>query len=100
MQRSLIDITDSDLKEIQKLAGLFFTPKEIAVMLEMNPTAFYSACNVEGNDIYNAFTGGRLQGEVDLRESIMKMAKAGSSPAQTMALDMLKQSKLKLMDHG
>ncbi len=100
MQKSLNDITAEDVKEIERLAGLFFTPKEISLMLEINPSGFFSACSVEENKIYNAFQGGRLQGEVDLRTSIMKMAKAGSSPAQTMTLDMLKQSKIKLLDNG
>lgn len=104
MLKSLDEITTDDLVEITRLAGLFFTPSEIAFMLEFD-SSILKAFNSPGkgkynNDIYNSYHGGRLQGEIDLRTGIMKMAKAGSSPAQTMALDLLKASRIKLMDDG
>lgn len=95
----MLNYSDDELLEITRLAGLFFTPAEIALMLELDST-FYIDVTVIGSNSYKAFNGGRLQGEVDLRTGIMKMAKAGSSPAQTMALEMLKASKIKLMDDG
>lgn len=98
MLKSLNDITEQDLQEIRINAELFFTPKEIAIMLEIDTVSFVEAVHEEGTDVYKAFYGGRLQSEVDLRKSIIKLAKSGSSPAQTMALDMFKQSKIKLTD--
>jgi hypothetical protein len=90
MQKSLSDITD--------LASLFFTPREIAIMLEMPADEFVAACQDENSEEYKAFQSGRLQSEVDLRKSIIKLAKSGSSPAQTMSMDLLKQSKIKILD--
>lgn len=101
MQKFLIEINTQDIEEISRLAGLFFTPAEIATMLEIEKQNFVEACLCDdGNEFFRAFMGGRLQGEIDLRTGIMKMAKAGSSPAQTMALDMLRRSKLNLKDNG
>lgn len=97
MQKSLDDITDADLEEINKMAAVFFTPKEIAMVLEVDLISFVDACNNEENKFYNAFMGGRLKSEYELRLSVVKLAKQGSSPAQTMSLEMLKQSQMKMM---
>jgi len=87
-----------DLEEIQKLAGLFYTPREIAIILQLIPEDFITLCNEEGCPIYNSFHAGRLLSETELRTSIIKLAKSGSSPAQTMAMNMLMNSKIKLID--
>lgn len=100
MQKSLNELIDTDYEEIKRLAGLFFVPAEIAIMLEMDGQSFCEECYNIGCDIFNAYQGGRLQGEIDVRTGIIKMAKAGSSPAQTMALELLKHSKITLMEHG
>lgn len=98
MQKSLNDITPAELEEVKKLAALFFTPREIAIMLELPQSDFVAACDQEGTACYNSFFAGRLQSEVDLRTSTIKLAKAGSSPAATMAMGLLNQSTIKMMD--
>ena len=98
MLKSLNDIKDEELAEVEALAGLFFSPREIAVMMElMLPEILEQLDNSEGN-FYCAFQKGRLQNEVDLRKSIFQLARAGSSPAQTMAMDLLNKSKAKMID--
>ncbi len=98
MQKSLTDITSEDIEEIKNLASLFFTPKEIAIMLEIREEFMMSEMNNEDSAIYHAFQSGRLQSEMELRRSIVKLAKSGSSPAQTMSLDLLNKSKIKMLD--
>jgi hypothetical protein len=98
MLKSLTDITAEDLKEIERLAELFFTPKEIAIMLEVSTDDILSAIADENSEVYRSFYSGRLQSEVELRRSVVKLAKSGSSPAQTMALDLLNKSKVKMLD--
>jgi hypothetical protein len=95
MQQYSTDI----LKQITELAALFFTPREVAMMLELDIDDFVMECDLSPkSDGYLAFHSGRLQSEVDLRKSIMKLAKSGSSPAQTMAMDILLKSKVKMID--
>lgn len=98
MQKYLCSLSDADFTEIKNLAALFFTPREIAVMLELPADLFVQECATIDTKCYLAFHAGRLQQEVDLRTSIIKLAKSGSSPAQTMAMDLLKQSKIKIID--
>lgn len=98
MLKFLNDLTPEDLAEVENLAGLFFSPREIAVMLELIlPEILEQLDNSEGN-FYRAFQKGRLQNEVNLRKAIMQLARAGSSPAQTMAMDLLNKSKAKMLD--
>lgn len=86
------------LVQVKELAALFFTPREIAIMMEWDAELFTNDCEIMGNPAYESFYAGRLQAEVDLRKGILKMAKAGSSPAQTMAMELLKQSTLKMLN--
>lgn len=92
-------LNDETIAEITRLSALLFTPREIAVMQEITPVEdFIDFCTTEGNRFYTAFQSGRLQTEVDLRNSIIKLAKSGSSPAQTMAMDILNKSRIKMID--
>jgi hypothetical protein len=98
MQKSLLELTMEDLALIEELASYFFTPREIAIMVEINPDEAVIKAEAEGNKFYDAFQKGRLQSEMDLRKSIIKLAKSGSSPAQTMSLDLFTKSKIKMLD--
>lgn len=97
MQRSLNNI-ETDLNLLEELASYFYTPGEIALMLEIKESDFLRQLDLHQSPIYLAFHKGRMNSEMELRKSIIKLAKAGSSPAQTMSLDMLNKSKLKMLD--
>ena len=95
----MLQYSNDTLKQITELAALFFTPREVAMMLELDIDLFVMECELSPDGKgYLAFHSGRLQSEVDLRKSIMKLAKSGSSPAQTMVLDILLKSKVKMID--
>ncbi len=96
MQKSLYDLSDNEYDEIKKMAAVFFTPKQIAIVLELNIDEFVDACNNTESKCFIAFEGSRLKSEFELNSSIVRLAKSGSSPAQTMALEMYRKSQLKL----
>lgn len=98
MQRSLDDINDEDLAEIQAFGATFLTPKEIAIIMEMDQHSFIEACSDESTKIYKSYHSGRLKSEFELRQAVYKLAKSGSSPAQTMMLDLINESKQKMLD--
>lgn len=97
MLKSLNKLSEEDKDLVIELASLYFIPEEIAVMLEADPTEANECYHSGSGDFYNSFQKGRLQSEVELRKSIMMLAKAGSSPAQSMAMDLLKKSKSKML---
>jgi len=98
MQKSLNDITNEELIEVENLAGLFFSPREISLMLELRINEIYEQLDSNQGNFFRAFQKGRLQNEVDLRKAIIQLARAGSSPAQTMAMNLLNTSKAKMLD--
>lgn len=98
MQKSLVDTNPEELAEVERLSALFFTPREISLMLELDIRQINDQLDQKEGNFYCAFLKGRLQNEVDLRKAILQLAKAGSSPAQTMAMDLLNKSKAKMLD--
>lgn len=91
-------LTEDQINKIRQLAGLFFSPKEIAIIMELPVEAFCKECRKENSVAYSAFLGGRLQEEALVRKSIVDFAKKGSTPAQTMALDLINKSAAKMVD--
>lgn len=66
-------------EEREWLAGLFFTRKEIELIM---------------GDSEDPILRGRLKSEAELRESVIELAKAGSGPAQAMANQYITQMKI------
>lgn len=98
MRKFLDDITEDELSEVRKFAEAFFSPKEIAIVMEYDIADFVEKCNLEGHKIYNAFQGGFLKSDYEVRLSVVKLAKSGSSPAQSMAISMIDKVKVKIKE--
>lgn len=98
MQKSLNDIGEETLKEIENLASHFFTPREIAMMLELNEEDFVKAVIEENIEPVRRFKKGWMQAEYDLRHCIKQLALSGSSPAQNMMMELFKSARLKMLD--
>lgn len=77
-------LSEEQLKEIEELAGYFFTEEEVAEITGIGP---------EANGFKKAFRRGSLKAEAELRKVIIKTAMDGSSPAQTMAWKMVETQK-------
>jgi hypothetical protein len=98
MEPIALALTSDQEQKIRELAALFFSPKEIAIIMQLPVEAFCKACKKENSPAYKAFLAGRLQEEALVRKSIVDFAKKGSTPAQTMALDLIKLSAAKMID--
>lgn len=90
--------SNDQLKEIGELAAVFFTPKEIALILEFPVEEFMLDCLDIKTPPGQAFHAGKLKSEFELRKSVLSLAKSGSSPAQSMALDLVKSANMKMID--
>lgn len=84
-------LSDDILKDIRQLAGLFFSPAEIAVMLNLDEVELCKACRRPGTAAYLAYHAGKLEKEMIVRRSVIDLAGKGSSPAQTLVLKMIDQ---------
>jgi hypothetical protein len=85
-------LTKEQQTEIEELASLFFTDEEIVVIMQL-PEDTLQRVNVD--DFYLPFKRGRLKKEAELRKSIFNLAVNGSSPAQILATQIIKESELK-----
>ena len=79
-------LSDEQKEELQELAGLFFSDEEIMEILEK--------LELTGEE-RKQIKIGRMKSEAELRSAIMVQAKAGSSPAQGMAMKFLESFKNK-----
>lgn len=91
-------LNDEQLQEVKKLAALFYVPAEIALMMDVDVSQFENFVKDCEGLLYKAYQSGRLQSEMELRNSIIRLAKQGSSPAQTAALKIYEESKIKMIN--
>lgn len=84
-------LSTEELNEIERLAGLFFPPLNIAIVLQVDVEAFLEAWSDQQSPIYARYWCGKLKTEAELRKIILQQAKQGSSPAQTTAMKLLEE---------
>ncbi len=87
-------LTEEQLKSIEEMSALFFSSEEIADNLEIDHIEFSMLIELKQGTAYRAYRKGRLQTEVDLRLAIKMAALNGSSPAQNLMVQFLKDSQL------
>lgn len=86
-----MNLTEEQLEELQNLAALFFSVEDILIALELplHLEAVFSDIILleKTNPIYEAYHRGRLQSEIELRNTIKRAALNGSNPAITEMLN-------------
>lgn len=89
-----MNLNEAELEVVMEMSALFYSPKEIAVALEVDPDAFITEVRSECGDIYRTYMKGYLEGDIGLRKSVMESALHGSSPAQAMMREIQKSGKI------
>lgn len=94
-----MNLNEDQLSEIEEMAGLFFSPEDIAINLELDEddTEMFIAavaCRNTKNYQAGAYLRGWLSAEITLRKAIQQSALNGSSPSQQMMLNYQKESRL------
>ena len=94
-----MNLNEDQLSEIEQMAGLFFSPEDIAINLELDEeeTELFVAaviCKNTKNYQAGAYLRGWLSAEITLRKAIQQSALNGSSPSQQMMLNYQKESRL------
>lgn len=77
------------------MAGLFFTPEEIAINIEVDPEDFSCLIKAQSGDAYKQYMAGRFTSDVELRKAVQQAALNGSTPAQQTMIGWLNSSKHK-----
>lgn len=84
-----MELNEHELAALKRLGNMLFTPEESALSLGIDPDLLLLELKKPASALYKAYHSGRLERELELRESILGLATAGSSPAQTLALKLL-----------
>ncbi|MDD4593157.1 MAG: hypothetical protein PHG06_22460 [Parabacteroides sp.] len=91
-------MTNDQLKQLQEYAAALLSPDEIAILLNLpldERKSFTVRCrSQQGSVEYEAFHRGRLQTKLELRQNIIKLAKAGSPAAEPLVLRFLKEQNI------
>lgn len=98
MLTSLNEITEDILVMVEELAKHFFTPREVATMLEIDESLMMDNMNDATSPLNRRYNKGFLTSEYELRKCILQLALSGSSPAQTMAKDIKDKATIKKLD--
>ncbi len=88
-----MEFSDKELQTIEELASLFFSLKDIAIVLEKDPDEFAALINLEEGLPYSMYKKGWIASEIEIRKSLLESATNGSSPAQEMILEINKNNK-------
>ena len=93
-----MNLTEEQLSELERLAGLFFSLSEIMVNLEIpahHEDEFSNIILYENeHPIFKSYNKGRITAEIEMRQAIRQAALNGSNPAQTSMLNFYLQSKI------
>ena len=76
-----MNLTEEQLSAISDMASLFYTPKEIAINLEVDIDDFDMEIKSEHGPIYKAFMKGWFESDMKLRRSTLQSAINGSTPS-------------------
>ena len=93
-----MNLNAEQLEMVEEMAGLFFSPEDIAICLELTELecdefADEVALKATGIPIIAAYHRGWLSGEVLLRKAIKQAALNGSSPSQQQLLNFQKENR-------
>lgn len=84
-----MNLTDEQKKWIKDLSSLFYSPSKIAIITGIDKDVMKNGMMDTDSEIYKCYYSGQFESEAKLRKSILKLATAGSSPGQTIAIKML-----------
>jgi hypothetical protein len=84
-----MNLTDEQLLEVERLAGLFLSPDEIAVLIGVSAEEFCECIAAKSGIAYQSYFRGKTISKRDIHENIVKMAKHGSPQAEEFARDMM-----------
>ncbi len=95
-----MELSNDQLQEVERLSAAAYTPREVAFILGIKPAEFIAQVKDEDSEAAIAYFKGLYSSELNVRESILLLARNGSSPAQTMANKLFDENRRQLIKGG
>jgi hypothetical protein len=95
-----MELNNETLEKITRLAAVAYSPKQVAFSLGLKPYDFLKLMMDDNSDVAIAYYKGFYSSELSIRESVMKLARDGSSPAQTLALKHFDETRKTILKNG
>ena len=84
-----MQLTDEQINKIRNMSAALLPPAEIAILLDIPVEQREYFCDICKNhrqtSIYNTYHQGKLQTKYELRQTVIRLAKAGSPAAEPLA---------------
>lgn len=90
-------ISEEDLLIVTRMAAAAYHPKEVAHAIGVDVEDFLKCLMDNQHPININYYKGFYSSQLAIRESVFKLARDGSSPAQTTALKLLDETQKKLL---
>ena len=90
----MIELTDDLLAQLEEMSSLMLNKNDIATLLELDPDEFVNILEDKAGEAWKRFQTGRMKTITQVRKSIFELAANGSSPAQTEAMKIIRESKM------
>ncbi len=87
-------MSEDQLEHLEELGAAFTSVEDAAVILQVDENELRVQLADSKSPAHQHYHRGRLKSEFETRQSIVNMAKQGSSPAQVMAMKLIKDLKM------
>jgi len=88
-------MTEEQLSIIDDMAAHFMTPKEIAIVLEVDYESFQLALSDPTSQEYSHYHKSKITSILEIRRKVVKMAKSGSPQAEMLVTGFMNEQKIK-----
>lgn len=89
-----MNLSKDQLEMLERLGAHYFTFREAAIVIEVSENDLKKLIADSTSEAHKRYYKGKFTSDLELRESIMKMAKRGSNPAQKMMVEIREQTNL------
>lgn len=88
----MMDYSEQQIGDIEKYAALFFTPREIAILIDVDQNKLHTDVMVAKSSMASrAYFKGKLLQEAKIRENVMNLCYKNSTTAQEQVFELIKK---------
>ncbi|MDR2627554.1 MAG: hypothetical protein LBC40_05935 [Dysgonamonadaceae bacterium] len=93
-----MELDENTLKKVEEMSAALLPPFEIAILVDIAPeerNLFVQVCKAhKSSKVYAAYQKGKLTTKLELRKTVIKLAKAGSPAAEPLAEKYIREQQI------